>query len=149
MHFSFNVNLSEEDYFKFNKFVMLRSHYGKKQIRQLRVITAVLAVLLMLLFAFAWGFSLSTLIGIIPMAILFGALEIIIPKILTLSLKWQIKGMKKSGKMPYTPTSVIEFYDERWGETSEDTKTELSYSGIERISVVFEDAIYIQINNVI
>ena len=81
------------------------------------------------------------------MAILFGALEIIIPKILTLSLKWQIKGMKKSGKMPYTPTSVIEFYDERWGETSEDTKTELSYSGIERISVVFEDAIYIQINN--
>ena len=143
MLFNFNVNLSEEDYFKFNKFVMLRSHYGKKQVRQLRILLAVLSLFLMLLLAFAWDFSFSTLIGMIPIAILTVVLEITISKVLTMLLKWQINGMKKNGKITYTPTSVMEFYDERLVEISEDSKTELSYSGIERVSVVFEDAIYI------
>ena len=36
MLYKFNTKMTDEDYLEFNKFWMLKSHYGKKQILSLR-----------------------------------------------------------------------------------------------------------------
>ena len=44
MKYSFEVKLGEQDYYEFNKFWMLRSHYGKKSVRSMRVMLAVVTL---------------------------------------------------------------------------------------------------------
>ena len=64
-----------------------------------------------------------------------------------LSLKFQIKAMKKSGKMPYSAEAVMEFGEKTFTETTPENKSELKYSSIERVSIVGGKLIYIHINN--
>lgn len=49
--------------------------------------------------------------------------------------------------MGYWPESVIEFWEERFIETTPDNKTEQKYSAIERVSIVDNKMIYIHINS--
>ena len=42
MKFQFNVNTCDQDYLDYNKFWMLRSHYGKKQMTTFRIVIAVI-----------------------------------------------------------------------------------------------------------
>ena len=65
-----------------------------------------------------------------------------------MSLKRQIKSLKKSGKMGYSPESVAEFYDDCFVETTPDNKVEHKYSAVERISIVDNKVVYVHINNV-
>ena len=48
----------------------------------------------------------------------------------------------------YSPSSVIEFYEDVFIETTPDNKTEQKYSAIERISVVDNKVVYIHVNNI-
>lgn len=59
-----------------------------------------------------------------------------------------MKGLKKKGKMSYSPVSVIEFYDDRLVEITQEQKIEQKYTAIERISVVDNRIIYIHVNHV-
>ena len=70
MKFQFNVNINEEDYLDYNKFWMLRSHYGKKQMSTFRIIIAVIIGLIILISLYGGNFTLDSFIGINPMAIL-------------------------------------------------------------------------------
>ncbi len=40
MKFQFNVNTDDKDYLDYNKYMILRSHYGKNQMVGLRVVIA-------------------------------------------------------------------------------------------------------------
>ena len=64
------------------------------------------------------------------------------------TLKASIKSLRKKGKMGYSPTSVVEFLNETFIETTPENKTEQKYSSIERISLVDNKMIYIHVNNV-
>ena len=61
-------------------------------------------------------------------------------------MKGQIKMMKKSGKMGYSPESLIVFSEETFSETTPENKMEHKYSVIERLSIVDNKTIYIHIN---
>lgn len=147
MGFRFNVNLSEQDYLDFNVFWMTRSQYGKKQISNFRIMIAVIIGIFIFISLFGGGFTADSFIGIIPLLIVLLLFQLFWPKILAWSLKHHINDLKKSGKMGYSPSSVIEFYEDSFTETTTDNKTEQKYSAIERISVVDSNVIYIHINN--
>ena len=148
MKFQFNVNVNDQDYLDYNTFWMIRSPYGKKQIKIFRITITVLFAIFMLISLLSGGFSLESVLGVIPIIIVLSLVQIFLTKFFSWSLKGQIKVLKKSGKMGYSPEAVIEFYEESFVETTPENKTEHKYSAIERISVVDNKMIYIHVNNV-
>ncbi|MBR7122530.1 MAG: YcxB family protein [Oscillospiraceae bacterium] len=148
MKFQFNVKFNDQDYLDYNTFWMIRSPYGKKQIKTFRITISVLFVIFISISLFSGGFSLESILGVIPMLIILSFAQIFLTRFFSWSLKGQIKTLKKSGKMGYSPESIIEFYEDSFVETTPENKTEHKYSAIERISVVDNKMIYIHVNNV-
>ncbi|MGM9682860.1 MAG: YcxB family protein [Eubacteriales bacterium] len=148
MRFRFNVDLTDDDYLEYNKFWMLRSPYGKKHIKTFRITITVLFCIFIFILLYLGGFWFDAFLRTIPVLILLTVFQICLSRFLFFSLKSQIKILKKTGKMGYSPSSVIEFYDECFIENTEENKTEQKYSGIERISIVDNKMIYIHVNNI-
>ena len=148
MKFQFNVNINEEDYLDYNKFWMLRSHYGKKQMSTFRIIIAVIIGLIIFISLYGGNFTFDSFIGIIPMAILLVLYELLLSPLFVLFLKCHLKSLKKKGKMGYSPSSVVEFYEDVFIETTPENKTEQKYLSIERVSVVDNKVVYIHVNNI-
>jgi len=148
MNFRFNVNVDDQDYLDYNTFWMLRSPYGKKQIISFRITITVLFTIFIFISLFSGKFTVDSFLGIIPMLIVLFLAQIFLTKFFAWSLKGQIKTLKKSGKMGYSPSSIIEFSEDSFIETTSYNKTEHTYSAIERVSIVDNKMIYIHINNV-
>ena len=127
MKFQFNVNTTDKDYFDYNKFWMLRSHYGKKQMTTFRVIFAVIIGVYIFISLYGGNFTFDSFIGIIPMAILLVLYELLLSPLFVLFLKCHLKSLKKKGKMGYSPSSVVEFYEDVFIETTPENKTEQKY----------------------
>ena len=148
MNYRFNVTITDQDYLDYNTFWMLRSPYGKKQMKIFRIVITVFWVIASLVTLFMDGFSTVSVFGLIPLVIVFFLIQILFPIFFSWALKLQIKILKKSGKMAYSPESIMEFYEDRLVETTSDNKTELKYSAVERISIVDHKVIYIHINKI-
>ena len=148
MNYRFNVTITDQDYLDYNTFWMLRSPYGKKQMKIFRIAITVFWVIASLVTLFMDGFSIVSVFGLIPFVIVFFLIQILFPIFFSWALKLQIKILKKSGKMAYSPESMIEFYEDYLVEATSDNKTELKYSAVERISIVDHKMIYIHVNNV-
>ena len=145
MEFQFNIDLTDKDYIDFNIFWQTKSRYGKKMLIIFRIILLVLLSLPTLSAICDIGFSAESIIS--------GILLIIIPQLilmpfLKLAAKIQIKALIKNGKPPYSPHSVLTFYEDSFTEETEDIKTEVKYSGIDRISIVENKLIMIHTNSV-
>ena len=148
MDFKFNVKLTDQDYFDFNKFWLIRSPYGKKQTRSMRIIITVILGIFIIGCLIRDRFTLPGVIAATPFALLLVLLHVLLNPWLTWSVKGQLKKMKKVGKMAYAPDSLLEFGEDSMVETTPEEKTERSYGAIERISVVDNRVIYIHTNNV-
>ncbi len=148
MHFTFNIRMTDDDYLKFNQFHMLRSPYGKKQLLTFRVLAAIMVLLVSACVLIANNFASEALFTVILFLIFLLIIELCAPKMLASSLKHQIKALKKNGKPGYSPSSVIEFFDDSFTESTDTAKAELKYSSIERVSVIGHDAIYLHVNNI-
>lgn len=148
MKFQFNVNTNDKDYFDYNKFWMLRSHYGRKQMMGFRIVIAVIFGVYIFISLYGGNFTVDSFISVIPMAIFLIIFELLFSSLFVFFLKGHLKSLKKKGKMGYSPSSVIEFYDDSFVETTRDNKTEQRYSSIERISIVDNKMIYIHVNNI-
>lgn len=148
MKFQLNINLTDRDYFDYNKFWMLRSHYGKKQMLITRIVIAAIFGGYFFITLFDGNVTFESLIAIISMAIVLVIFELLLSPLFVLFLKSHLKSLKKKGKMGYSPLSVIEFYENVFVETTPDNKTEQKYSVIERVSVVDNKVVYIHVNNV-
>lgn len=148
MLYRVEVNMTEQDYIDYNKFHLLKSHYGKKQIKNLRILICVLLGIPTLMALIGGRFNKESIISVLPFIILFVIFQAGLLPFLGFSLKGTVLSLKKSGKMAFSPHSVIEFFEESFCETTEDNKTEHKYTAIERISVVNGKIIYIHINNV-
>ena len=146
MKYCFRVNISDEDYYKYNNFVALKSPYGNKMLTKCRIIIlVVIACCALLLFINNDHPVKENLISIIPELALLAAIEIFLPRLLSLFVKITLKTQKKTGKPAYSASSQMEFYDDCFAETTEDGKTENKYSAVERVSVT-DGYIYIHIN---
>ena len=149
MKFQFNIKTTDQDYFDYNTFWMLRSYYGKKQMTAFRIIIAVIIGVYILLLLYSGNFSLNSFIRTIPMAILLILFEFLLsPTFFVLFIRSYLKSLKKKGKMGYSPSSVMEFYEDVFIETTPDNKTEQKYSAIERVSIVDNKVVYIHVNNI-
>lgn len=149
MLFKFNIHLDDKDYLDFHLFWMTRSPYGKKNILLVRILAAVVLGAMALVSLADGSDSLKTfLLGVIPHIILLALFELLLVPFLGWSVKGQLKALKKKGKMGYSPVSELEFYDETFVEITPDTKTEQTYSAIERVSIIAGKIIYLHANNV-
>ena len=146
--FRFDVIVNDQDYLDFHKFWLTRSLYGKEQMRSSRIVVALIFVVSILLLLFVDNFSVTAFLDTIPLLIALIVMQIVLVKILCLSLKRQIKSLKKSGRMGYSPNSILEFLEDSFIERTPDNKTEHKYSAIERVSIVDNKMIYIHVNNV-
>lgn len=134
--FKFTVKLTENDYYEFNKFVAIKSPYGKKQIRGTRISLTVFAVVIGLISLYGGDFTAEAFIGIIPLFVFSLLLHVFCTKLMEFFIKLNIKSIKKQGKPLYDPESVLEFYDDQFIEITPDAKAELKYSSVERAFVV-------------
>ena len=148
MLFEFNVKISDEDYFEFNKFHMIKSHYGRSQMLKIRLMIAAIFVLAILVFGMGDGLSSYTLVYAVPCLIALVLFQIFFNKFMAASLRSHIKSLKKKGKMGYSPESVLQFYDDVLVETTPTEKNERSYSTLERVSIVGDETVYIHFNNI-
>ena len=57
--------------------------------------------------------------------------------------------MKKNGKLPYSDYATLEFFDDYFLETTENTKTEVKYDAVFKVRVNKPKAIYIYQNTVL
>ena len=71
MNFRFNVTITDQDYLDYNTFWMLRSPYGKKQMKIFRIVITVFWVIASLVTLFMDGFSIVSVFGLIPLVIVF------------------------------------------------------------------------------
>ena len=147
MRFKFDITLSDNDYFDYIVFMVMKSPYGKKQIIKFRVIIAVMLLAFCFISLWGGGFTAEAFLGIIPYLAMLILVEILFAPIFAWILKSQIKSLKKSGKMAYSPSASIEFFDEEFIEISEENRIESKYSTVERVSVIKGEAIYIHVNN--
>ena len=148
MKFKLNIRLTEKDYLDFNTFWMLKSPYGRKQITKGRVaITAVFAVGILIVLLMG-NITTLTYITIANLLFLCAVFHIFMSRFYIWSIKAQIKTMKKSGKMPFSAESLMEFGDESFIETTSENRSEHKYSAIERVSILGGKIIYIHINNI-
>ena len=148
MLFEFNVKMTDDDYFKFNEFWLIRSHYGRSQMVKMRILFTVVSIIACAVFLLdEWSTSDLFILGgaYIFVIVLF---QIFFNKFMALCLKQQIKTLKKKGKMGYPPESLIQFNDDVIVETTPTEKTERSYSSLERVSVIGDKTLYIHFNNV-
>lgn len=147
MKFKFNVNTSEKDYLEFNKFLLVRSHYGKNQIASFRVILTIIFLIFLLLNLSNEGLNWEFVKVSAPLIIILMLSQILLKPFLSISVKSTLNGFKKKGKMAYDPSVVLEFYEESFIEIAPQKKTEYNYSLIERISVVDNKYIYLHTNS--
>lgn len=149
MKFRFQLIFNDNDYLEYNKFHLLRSPYGEKPRKSMRsMITVMMAAFAIISLIFN-GFSLSSLLYVIPLFIIWILFQLFMDKFLISTVKTQINQLKKNGKLPYSKISILEFYEKGLVEITEDNKTELKYTAIERISIVDKSYIYIHTNSMV
>ncbi len=148
MNFQFNVKFTDEDYMEFNKFHMLRSPYGKKQIASFRMSITIICLLITLIVLLVNKFNADAFLGVVPFLLLWIIMQLGLRKFMIYSIKHTLKSLKKNGKAGYSPSSVLQFNEESFIETTEFNKTEQNYTVIERISIVDNKMIYIHVNNI-
>lgn len=152
MLYRFDVNLTEQDYYEFNRFHLFTSHYGKKQFEKIRILTSVIPLILFILRFASYvlsGFAAENLAVCIVYILLSVFLFFISKPLVWFISKLQIKQMKKQGKLPFTPASTLEFYDDSFVEITPDNKTESKYSLVDSIYIVNGKMIYIFTNSVL
>ena len=149
MNFKFDISLCDEDYYDFNKFVALKSYYGKKQTITMQIIIGVIFLIAIAANLFAGSFSKESIVGMLPLLLLGVVLELLLIPYFKLVIKLNIRSMKKRGKLAYSKESVLEFSDDGFREETPEQKSENKYSAIERISVIENKNIYIHSNNIL
>ena len=136
MLYKLNINLTEEDYFDFNKFHSFETTHGKKLINKARIFFILAMVVLAALFMIVMGVTTFTVIYAAILLLFTLLYMVFFQKILTRNIKAQIKKLKKIGKLPFDPVSTLEFYEDKMVEITESKRSEQSYDIFERVCIV-------------
>ncbi len=147
MFYKFNTNMTDEDYLKFNLFHIKKSIYGKKLWIALRLTPLFLFIILAFTTYLESGFTSEYFAHIFLLFIICGVFELLTPALLTAIYKGHIKGLKKKGKPGFSQTAVMEFWEDKFSEKSEDRYAEHAYKDIERVYVFDGRYVYIYVNS--
>ena len=148
MRFQFDVILNDNDYLNYNMFYAFKSPYGEPALKKFRrALTFFFASLILAILVWK-RFSFDGIVLAAVQAVIFVLVQVFLKRWLMFGTKNQLKHLKKSGKMAYSQSSHIEFFDEVFVETTEVNKVEQKYSSIERISIIAYKCIYLHVNTV-
>ena len=149
MKYKFECNLDDKDYYEFNKFHFLNSPDMKKSNFIGKISLPVFFLIIVLYYILNSYDKLYILIS----AILFTIASLIwvyCDKYFTMVLvKFYIKLLKKNEKMPYSSSSIVQFFDEYFEEITPETKTEINYTAILRVDISEDKNIYIYTNPIL
>ena len=70
--------------------------------------------------------------------------QILLPAYNKFFVRLNVNRVAKSGKLPYSPHAVMEFYDDHFSEKDGVSSMESEYAAIERISVIEGKVVYLQ-----
>ena len=148
MQFTLNVFLKDSDYFDFNTFHSLESHFGRKQIKKIRLIYIATMLILLALVLFLAGSYSFAIIYTILMSAFTVIYMLLFKKIVKRNIRKQIEKLKKNGKLPFDAVSQFEFYDNKFAEITSDKRIEQSYDSLEKICVVRDQFLYLYYNSI-
>lgn len=147
MELKFSINLTEEDYIEYNKFVMFRSSYGKKRMLKIRIAVALVILVYSVIHLLLRGVSTVSFITLLPYLLVLIIYQLIYKPLVVWEIKMSVRSQKKRGKVGYATNSEMVFLEDCFIESTDHNKTEQKYSAIDRVSVVGDKVIYIQVNS--
>lgn len=143
MLFQFECRVNDNDYYEFNRYFMFHSSYGKKNLFKIRMFVPIILSLMFIYYLIS-GESLDWLYYELVSFVITSVVWIIAVKpFYLLILKINQKSMKKSGKLPYSELSTMEFYDDHFIDITPDARYELKYDAVDNVVINESKAIYI------
>ena len=120
----FDIELTEEGYIDFNIFVIFHSEQGKKGIARGRLLGAAVSLLVMFILFVAgadkWLITWEAILLTIFSVVVF----VMYPGMVKKKVRSNIQKMKLEGRLPYEPTSTLEFRENELFEvTPQGTRT--------------------------
>ena len=149
MRFSFNVKLNDEDYLLFNEFALKKSDMNKKADIITKTLISLIFVLSGLNLVITNGVNPVSLVGVVFLLIMWLIFMLCSKRANAVFTKFFTRMLiKGKEKKPYTPDSVLEFYDSFFKEIAPDNKSEISYTAIDRIAIVKRRYVFLFIDQI-
>lgn len=135
--FNLHCSMTENDYYNFNLVFQKLPSNRKNMLRGMFIVPAAWFFVFMLYGLVSYkGFNLNySVYGGIIFLVLSVIWILLYKPLIRLTLKSNIKKMKKMGRLPYNPESDTVFENESFTEEGSGYKCEVKYSEIERIVV--------------
>ena len=146
MVYKFDISTTEDDYFQFNLFHQIKTKYGRQSWVMFRMIPLFVFLIFAVIGYFDFGLTAGYFVDLFLIAVVLGVFELLTPELHKIILKSHIKNIKKTGKLTFSETSVMEFCDDKFSETAKDRYAEHTYDAIERVYVNGTQYIYIYVN---
>ena len=147
MLYRFGVNLTDDEYYKFNVFMQTRSEMGKKNVWLTRIVFTVAAVIFALVLFSTGTLGVMSIPFLIQVAIVILIFQIKYIAIVKYFIRKAIESYKEQGKFIYSPESVIEFDEDKLYEITDESKIEQMLSNMEFVSICeYDKVIYISRN---
>ena len=147
MRYELQIHMTEGDFAAFNVFHTTRSVYGKQMTRRLKLLVGGMFALAAAMYFLLKGINEESVLYAVLLAVVGGLFIWRYDKIFGKAMAKTLKRMKKTGKMPYSPDTRIEFYDDRVVEITNEHRTELYRPTVERLCLVKDQAWYLYLNN--
>lgn len=147
MRYELQIHMTEGDFAAFNVFHTTRSVYGKQMTRRLKLLVGGMFALAAAMYFLLKGINEESVLYAVLLAVVGGLFIWRYDKVFGKAMAKTLKRMKKTGKMPYSPDSRIEFYDDRVVEITDERRTELYWPTVERLCLVKGQAWYLYLNN--
>lgn len=147
MRYELQIYMTEGDFAAFNVFHTTRSVYGKQMTRRLKLLVGGMFALAAAMYFLLKGINEESVLYAVLLAVVGGLFIWRYDKIFGKAMGKTLKRMKKTGKMPYSTDSRIEFYDDRVVEITDERRTELYWPTVERLCLVKGQAWYLYLNN--
>ena len=147
MRYAFQIHMTDEDYTAFNLFHSIHSSYFRQSRRRLKGFILVLYALTIVFNFWREGVSAASVSYGLLLALIGGVLVWKFDRLYAVIIRSTVKGMKKSGKMPFSPDSRVELYDDKIVEITPEQRTERTWDSMERLCLVGGRYWYLYINN--
>ena len=148
MLYKFDTHMNDDDFFEINKYVMLNSNDGKRNLRTIKIIFPLILLSIWTLLIIRGENPLFLVLTFIGFAIVTVIFLLTIKHTMVGNLKKRIKVMKKRGKLPYSSESVLEFYDDHFVETTTENHSEIKYTAIKSAVLNPDIAVYLFNNDI-
>ncbi len=146
MRYSFDVDISEKDYYDFNLYHLFNSERGKKAILRSRLLVPIV-FLLYILYQYFRGQDFTVLCFVSVIYLVMSLIWFFTVKPLEkLILKLRIASILKKENLPYTSKYTLEFYEDFFVEITEKSRSETKYDALYKTVVNEGKAIYIYRN---